>query len=175
MGRRVAVGSLRARGEAGYVLPLTIAVVLLLSLVGLALLGYVFTTMRVTRAAVVWADDTRAVDAALDSALQQWRLDDGLPCSPTAAPVIHGDYDIYCQRGPGDDVDPLLDPDPDHRVLDLTVAKRGGAIVGKARARVLDVVLGQPVPGSRVEVCDWIIGPGVNAASRTLNGCTNAP
>lgn len=163
------------QGQSGYVLPLTIAVVLLLSLIGLGLLGYVFTTLRVTRAAVGWADDTRAVDAALDSALQRWRLDEDLPCSPTASPVIHGDYDVYCQRGPGDDSDPLQDPDPDRRVLDLTAAERGGAIVGKARVRVIDVTLGQRVPGSRVEVCDWLIGPGVNAASRSLNGCTSAP
>lgn len=172
---QLVAGSRDTGGQGGYVLPLVIGVVLLLSLISAALLGYIFTTMRVTQAAVGWADDTRAVDGALDYALQQWRLDDLLACAPSAPPVVHDDFDIYCERGPGDDVDPLDDPDPDTRVLDLTVEEHDGPIVGRARARVVDVVVGQRVPGARIEVCDWLIGKGANVASQSVRGCVNAP
>jgi Tfp pilus assembly protein PilX len=146
----------RTRGQSGYVLATVLGVVLLLTLIGVALLSYVFGSLRVTQSAVANSDRSRVADAALESALQEWRSQPG-QCAGKQAE--HGGITVTC----GDEA-----VSTERRIMNLT-AIRGTTPVGRARVKIVDEVNGIASPGYSLEVCDWRLGARLTESD--LGGC----
>ncbi|HNJ96790.1 MAG TPA: hypothetical protein PLV13_01595 [Ilumatobacteraceae bacterium] len=154
----------RQCGQAGAALAVVLGVTLLLTIIGLALLSYIFTSLRVTDEATRQADKSRAVDAALELAVQKWRFDEtlvGQSCDDLE--VSRGDLVVTC------DNDGVPAPTTQRRILNLTVSDGDGDDVGFARVKILDESNDSAWVGFRLQVCDWLIGAA--AKSEGLRGC----
>lgn len=147
----------------GFVLMMVLGVMLMLSIIGLALLGLVSTTATATGSSIELGSALRDVDGALESAVQTWRDDASLVSLGTCGgkTTTYRDLTISCG-----DAAPFT---PEQRIMNLT-ATRSGGVAGMARVRITDKVNGQPVLGYSIEVCDWLLGS--DATSANLRGCS---
>lgn len=170
------------RGEDGYVLATVLGVVLLLTLIGIALLAFVLTSLKASKASVERADADRSVDSALETAVQKWRADESLvgkaaipatantpavPAVPAVScatkQVVRDGLTVTCAN------EGALNAE--QRILNVTVSSGSPAkTVGRARVRIIDEVNGIRAVGYSLEVCDWLVG---NNATETLKGCAS--
>lgn len=165
--------SLKRPDSAGYILLTVLGVILLLTLIGLALLTYVWSALGLTRAAIENADTMRAIDGAMETALQQARGNLG-SCPAVAVTQSGVTAECVFETNP-----PVQGPVSDSRIIDIT-AEKNSQLIGRARVRVTDLVafedttkvppVREMAEGYAVEVCDWQIG--ARQVAEGLKGCT---
>ena len=149
----------------GFVLLLVLGVVLVLSIVGLAMLGLVSTTSSATGAYAGADNRLRDIDGALETAVHEWRTDPdivGHTCSGETLAIRT--YVVTC-------TDAATPWSNGVRVMDVVATTTTGTRKeGAARVRVVDVVDNVSVVGYSIEVCDWLLG--ATEAAHALDGCT---
>lgn len=112
-----------SRGQDGVALVTVLAVVAFTSLVIGGLLGLLTTTMRVTSAAETTSRESRAADAAIDTAINQMRTE---PCEVGAQPFLGAQ--VFDQGTPGtsDDVE-----------VEVSCRPTAGSVAGTDQVRVI--------------------------------------
>jgi hypothetical protein len=152
------------RGESGSILYAVIALVFLLSLVGMALFKMTTTSGNVAVGSSRTTGSIRHIDSALELALNRVRADDTNPCPPPAPSTSMLAVSGYADPQDADpatlDVTCQGSEASGERILDFQ-AMDGTKVVGRAKVRVIDHLdNGLPLRGQGVEVCDWLIGGG---------------
>jgi hypothetical protein len=143
------------RGQQGFVLVAVLGIVFFFAVVGMAVMAMTQSTGKVVVGLASATQSTRESDGALEAAANYYRTNGspGVSCADpaTAAPPPFDTTSVSCTDG--------VALNPDFRVIDL-VASRGGLTTGMARVKINDKadVVGVPVPGYSIEVCDWEIG-----------------
>lgn len=152
------------RTDDGFVLLMVLGVILLLSIVGLAMLGLASTTASATGAYANANTHLRDIDGALETAVHEWRTDlDIVGHSCTGKTLVVRTYLMTC-------TDAATPWSGGVRVMDVVATLTTGTRrEGAARVRVVDVVDNVRVDGYSIEICDWLLGAA--EATQTLDGC----
>lgn len=146
-------------GQAGSVLLLVLAVVLMLSISVLAILNMTTSTGKVANNLEIGTKNLQRMDGAFEQAVNSNRNDATL-CPGTQ--TFDG-FDIECQS---------VGTSTDSRTMDFLATKAGTTepIVGKTRVFVTDKVNGQTNIGYSIVVCDWLLGSAM--VNENLKGCS---
>ncbi len=161
----------------------TLGVLVFLSVTGLALLALSATTARTTAGLSESTNQVRAVDGALETAINSVRYDQDMCVSdpgaaePFDSPYFDEDIAVTC-------VEPDEDAFPPGRRLELTAEfASSGGLVGKARVQFVDRVECEdpdgdpdqclPIMGYSVEVCDWLLGRHAATEALDPSGCSS--
>lgn len=167
----------RHRSEDGFLLIVTVALLLFFAVTVVALFGFTLTVIASTRQHAAAAADGRAGDAAMETVIGRVRADpdgllgSGVTGSSCAGPSATYDVTLPPTSEPGSTatvirVACVSRAAGGNRVIELTALKggAGGVAVGRSLVRLIDT----PTPGYRVTVCDWKVG---QVSSGALAAC----
>lgn len=162
-----------SRSEDGFILMTVLLGLLLVTIVTVSIMGFLAVSQKVVDSSATGAARFRAIDGALETAVNTARSDGrlatvtGVLCST----ITFADYEGYQISCTNPDLSSIskLNPNNDYRVLDFTV-KSQGAAVGRARVRIDDRPPGSSavLEGFRMQVCDWQIG---KALAGSMEAC----